>query len=486
MAAHPRRRRPADIAGATATTYVLVAADVGATLQVVVKATNAAGTATANSAATAAVAILPASTAAPTIAGKAAVGQTLTATPGTWSGTPPVTFAYQWRRTPAGGAPADIAGATATTYVLVAADVGATLQVVVKATNAAGTATANSAATAAVAILPASTAAPTIAGKAAVGQTLTATPGTWSGTPPVTFAYQWRRTPAGGAPADIAGATATTYVLVAADVGATLQVVVKATNAAGTATANSAATAAVAILPASTAAPTIAGKAAVGQTLTATPGTWSGTPPVTFAYQWRRTPAGGAPADIAGATATTYVLVAADVGATLQVVVKATNAAGTATANSGPTAAVASLGPPPTNVKPPSIVGQPYVGELLSADAGVWSRTPAPVLRYQWLRCDPGGARCVEIPLARGQTYVPMGGEIVVPQPDPTELLVGLPSTGGDVGATLRVVVTATNDGGRRRRHLQRPQSSWNAAAHRLKRADQTMKRPKNPVEDPR
>ncbi len=88
MAAHPRRRRRADIAGATATTYVLVAADVGATLQVVVKATNAAGTATANSAATAAVAILPASTAAPTIAGKAAVGQTLTATPARGPGHP--------------------------------------------------------------------------------------------------------------------------------------------------------------------------------------------------------------------------------------------------------------------------------------------------------------------------------------------------------------------------------------------------------------
>jgi Concanavalin A-like lectin/glucanases superfamily len=47
-------------------------------------------------------------------------------------------------------------------------------------------------------------------------------------------------------------------------------------------------------------------------------------------------------ADIAGANAQTYVPVQADVGATLRVVVTATNTAGSATATSAPTAPIAS------------------------------------------------------------------------------------------------------------------------------------------------
>lgn len=91
---------------------------------------------------------------------------------------------------------------------------------------------------------PANTVAPAISGTPEVGQTLTASDGTWTGSP--TFTYQWKRD--GNA---IGGATASTYALVAADVYAAITVTVTGTNAGGSASATSAATSAV--LPAGTA-----------------------------------------------------------------------------------------------------------------------------------------------------------------------------------------------------------------------------------------
>jgi hypothetical protein len=79
--------------------------------------------------------------------------------------------------------------------------------------------------------------------------------------------------------------------------------------------------------PVNTAAPTVAGTPAVGNTLTATPGTWTGTPTPTLAYQWERNSS-----DIPGATGLTYVLVTADVGNNIRVRETGTNVAGTANA----------------------------------------------------------------------------------------------------------------------------------------------------------
>jgi hypothetical protein len=72
---------------------------------------------------------------------------------------------------------------------------------------------------------PVNTVAPVISGTAAVGQTLTTTNGTWTGTPTITFAYQWRRDGA-----NIPGATSSTYVVQVADQGAGITCRVTATN----------------------------------------------------------------------------------------------------------------------------------------------------------------------------------------------------------------------------------------------------------------
>ncbi|TKT42795.1 hypothetical protein [Rhizobium sp. LC145] len=177
---------------------------------------------------------------------------------------------------------------------------------------------------------PANTAIPTISGTARVGQVLTASPGTWSGNPSPTFTRQWQR-----GTTNISGATSATYTLVAADAGQTVRVVVTATNSEGSASANSANTASVTQTPANTALPTVSGTAQVGQTLTATNGTWTGTPTPTYTRQWK---ADGV--NISGATATTYVPVEGDVGKVITVTVTGTNSAGNASATSAGTAAV--------------------------------------------------------------------------------------------------------------------------------------------------
>lgn len=190
---------------------------------------------------------------------------------------------------------------------------------------------------------PTNTSAPSLVGTPLDGNTLSAEPGAWTGGTPLAYAYGWERCDAGGASCvEIAGDASDLYVLTAADVGATIRVRVTATNSVGSAAAVSAATSAVAARPASnTALPSIAGSAREGQRLTAAPGSWTGTTPMRLAYQWRRCDgAGSSCTDNVMANSTSYTLTPADDGATIVVRVTATNAGGSATADSKPTAAV--------------------------------------------------------------------------------------------------------------------------------------------------
>jgi hypothetical protein len=89
--------------------------------------------------------------------------------------------------------------------------------------------------------------------------------------------------------------------------------------------------------------PTVTGTPQQDQTLTATAGAWTAGD-ATFGYQWQRCDAAGANcADVAGATAETYAVTAEDVGATLRVVVTATNRFGSAPGTSVQTAVVTAI-----------------------------------------------------------------------------------------------------------------------------------------------
>ncbi|MBA2333236.1 MAG: hypothetical protein H0V94_10660 [Actinobacteria bacterium] len=199
---------------------------------------------------------------------------------------------------------------------------------------------------AAVAAAPVNTAPPAITGTPQVGQTLTASNGTWTNSP-TSFAYQWLRCNGGGnAGANVANGTQKTYTLVGADAGRTMRVRVTATNADGSANAQSEQTATVAPAtstagPRNTEPPTISGTPKVGQALTANEGSWTASP-TAYAYQWQRCDADVATcAAVIGATGKTYGVRVADLGFRLRVAVTARNAKGSATANSAITAIVA-------------------------------------------------------------------------------------------------------------------------------------------------
>jgi large repetitive protein len=138
-------------------------------------------------------------------------------------------------------------------------------------------------------------------------------------------------------------------------------------------------------VPTNTALPSISGTPTVGSTLTANTGTWTGSP--TFTYQWKRD---GVP--ISGATGSTYVVSSADAGHTLIVTVTGTNANGSTSADSAPTATVTS-GNPVNTVAPTvtSSTGLYTVGSVLSCDTGSWSGASS--FTYQWQRSSsPTGA----------------------------------------------------------------------------------------------
>jgi hypothetical protein len=269
---------------------------------------------------------------------------------------------------------------------------------------------------------------PSVSGTPQQGQTLTLTRGTWND-PTATISDQWERCSAPTTCTAISGQTGTTYVLTAADVGQTIQVSETATATDGTkTTATSVATAPVKPLPPAQGppAPSISGVAQQGSVLTEQHGGWTNTP-TSYTYQWYRCTGTGCTA-IAGATAQTYTLTAADVGATIVVEEIASNAGGPGPAYSS--SATALVTPPPAAVpvpvsgSPPVISGSTQQGQTLYEAHGTWSNNPTS-FSYQWERC--GGSACDPIPGATGPAYT---------------------TTAGDVGRAIVVLETAANTGG--------------------------------------
>ena len=92
--------------------------------------------------------------------------------------------------------------------------------------------------------------------------------------------------------------------------------------------------------PVNTVAPAITGTAQEGETVTCSTGTWTGTPTITFAYQWKRNGS-----NIGSATNSTYVLVTADVSQSITCQVTGTNGSGSASATSNTITPIAAVDP---------------------------------------------------------------------------------------------------------------------------------------------
>ena len=168
------------------------------------------------------------------------------------------------------------------------------------------------------------------------------------------------------------------------------------------------------VAPASTSLPLVAGTAAVGQSLLAAPGSWSGTTPMTFDYRWQRCGSSGC-VDV-GSSSSSYLVVQADVGATLRVSVRASNVAGAATAVSEPTAAV-----PGTVTASFSVVSGGDDGDVMANDmggGGLYPPLSSPVVSASWSlfgvrRAGPlfGGFE-VRTGLLRFRTSLPAGASV--------------------------------------------------------------------------
>lgn len=210
---------------------------------------------------------------------------------------------------------------------------------------------------------PSNSSRPTISGSTNVGSTLTANPGTWRGSTPINFQYQWEICGGGGnACHDIAGQTAQTYTLRSEDAGNTVRVHVIASNSDGSGSATSNATSRITTpnpnVPANVSAPTITGDTSVGSTLTATPGGWSGATPMTFQYQWEICGNNGASChNIGGATASTYQVRSGDAGNTARVKVIASNSSGSGSATSAPSGLLSGTPAPAPNGCPKLATG---------------------------------------------------------------------------------------------------------------------------------
>ena len=444
-----------DIEGATERTYTPALEDVGKRLKVRVRFLDDDGYEefhTSNASATVYKPANIAATGKPTISGTVREKESLTAHVDGISdadGIPDdVAYSYQWIRSDGSG-DTEIEDGTVRTYRPVQEDVGKELRVRVSFLDSlAYEESLVSDPLGPVAPEPnkAATGKPTIGGFARAGETLTAQTfgirddnGSLDA---VVFTYQWIRHE-GFNSMDIPGATQSTYRLVGPDVGKQISVKVGFTDIDGyeesrTSDTTDAVLRAVNSDP--TGRPVVSGATVVSRTLTAdTSGIMddNGLSSAEFSHQWLRRD-GGNDSNIAGATRSTYRLVAADEGKQIKVRVTYTDDGGnTETLTSDASGTVL---PRPDNtpasgkpiiisapkvdetlkaktsgIKDVNIPGVAKVGETLMVDtSGITDENipgenslPADVVfSYQWLRSDDG--KDSSIAGARQSTYTPV------------------------------------------------------------------------------
>ena len=284
----------------------------------------------------------PTNTVKPHSVGLPIVGAALTSSTGTWTGLPDE-YGYQWYRcmpVSKGCFPSAIAGATASTYTVSAADLGGSVYAYVSAHNANGWSASEQPDNAIGPIrapVPANTAAPHVTGAAQVGSILSVTTGAWSAEPSG-YEYQWWHcmfiSGGGCLPSAIGGASASAYTAAAGDVGGIVWATVRARNANGSSSFVNSDNVVGPVtgigMPANTGRPHVSGEAVVGAVLSASPGTWTGSPDA-YEYQWLDCmPVGGGgcvPSHVGGNSAS-YAILGGDLGGALYVAVRAHNGGG--------------------------------------------------------------------------------------------------------------------------------------------------------------
>ena len=332
-----------NIAGATSSTYTVAEGDIGYYIRSqvfgerTVSSTDYKFTASSEPTVVVPTIIYEAvSTGAPIVSGSWTLGSTLSTTNGSWTSTG--TFTYQWQRSPDNSTWSSISGATASSYVLTSLDASNNIRVQVYLTGSSGAdGIAYSVPTRKVGA-PYNTVAPAISGTLRVGVEQTVTTGTWSGSP--TYTYQWQTSSDGIAWANVGSATSSTYTPTYSVANLRLRAVITALNAVDSATAVSQVIQGF-LAPTASVLPVISGTVQSGQTLSTDNGTWPGSPNA-FTYAWHRSSDGGATwTNIGGATASSYALVAGDIGYQIRSQVTVTTNAGSSTAYSAPSVAVA-------------------------------------------------------------------------------------------------------------------------------------------------
>ena len=393
-----------DIAGATGSgAYTLVNADAGATLRIKVTATNGSGSTTIWSEPTEVITggggSPPVNTVAPVVSGSTVQGQVLSVSNGSWTGSPAPSFSYQWQRCDSGGANCvAIGAATGQTYTLAAADVGHTMVATVTGQNGSGTVPANSAASG----------------------LISASGG--SGTFGVTSIGSLTDTGAGGY-LDLSGPFAIGQTVTVSKLTAYLSGGAGVSKLRGVIYADNGGTPG-ALIGTSNELSIAAGAAAGWADLTF-PSSLSLSAGSYWLGYW-----------YADGVSRHYYVSAAGAERYAPAAYSSTNPApasfGTASTSTSNYSIYASYtngggGSPPVNTVAPVVSGSTVQGQVLSVSNGSWTGSPAPSFSYQWQRCDSGGANCVAIGAATGQTYT---------------------LAAADVGHTMVATVTGQNGSG--------------------------------------
>ena len=491
------------IGGASSETYTIPSTLVGKSIMVRVTATNAFGIASNYSLASAKVTTGPVSTTSHVITGSVAyppaAGAVLTSNDGVWAGDPRPTLTYQWYRCSAvvstsvfGLDPkcSSIEGATSNTYRLTDEDPSSSLVVGITGVNTWGSSTRYSASTPIVTEKVRVLTLPSLLSSARIGEEITASEGVWRGFPAPTTTYAWFsctvanpdnpvRIPASSGSAvtppascaKILGATRTSFSISNSHLGKMLVFMVTKTNTVDGVTtsvsAYSQSSLPAAQPPVSLAKPVISSPGVVsgsnpkvGSVWSVSSGLWADPQPIR-SYQWYRCdnqvatgpadittlPAGCVP--IEGATSTSYTIAAEDSGKFINVEAVGSNAADTLRRWSNSTLSVLQV---PIAVVPPTISGDRQRGMVLTADPGVWTGSPTPVITFQWYTCkSPFAAtsttpqpatNCSQISGETASTYTqsPAGGD------DGKFITATVSGTSGTSDPTVYWVAVAPND----------------------------------------